>query len=117
MGPAGDAPSTTARSPRPARAGKAKHVLVVDDNHFNQEVASELLIADGHVVSVAPDGAKALQAIAEAIATGRRFDACLMDVNMPVMDGLQATRMLREMESSNGGHRLLVIALSELSPP
>jgi CheY-like chemotaxis protein/HPt (histidine-containing phosphotransfer) domain-containing protein len=98
--------------PLPTRVGKVKRVLIVDDNQFNQEVAGALLEADGHTVSVAPDGAKALQAIAYAREAGLPFDVCLMDVNMPVKDGMQATRELREIELTTGSHHLLVIALT-----
>jgi CheY-like chemotaxis protein len=68
-----------------------RRVLLVEDNLINQEVAGELLEIAGLVVEIADDGARAVE-----LMRGRRFDIVLMDVQMPVMDGLTATRMIRE---------------------
>jgi CheY-like chemotaxis protein/nitrogen-specific signal transduction histidine kinase/HPt (histidine-containing phosphotransfer) domain-containing protein len=66
------------------------HVLLADDNEINREVAVELLSAVGIQADVAPDGQVALEMIRH-----NRYDLVLMDVQMPVVDGLDATRMLR----------------------
>ncbi len=65
-------------------------VLVVEDNQINQQVAAEILLAKGIIVSVADNGAQAVHAV-----KSNTFDAVLMDVQMPVMDGYAATRMIR----------------------
>ncbi len=67
------------------------HLLLVEDDPINQEVAVDLLRARGFVVDVAENGAVALQRV-----KALRYDAILMDVQMPVMDGLTATRELRK---------------------
>jgi signal transduction histidine kinase/DNA-binding response OmpR family regulator len=77
---------------RTALAGA--HVLLVEDNAINQELAVDLLSRAGVVVSVASDGQEALDTLAR-----ERFDAVLMDCQMPVMDGYAATRALRQQPS------------------
>jgi polar amino acid transport system substrate-binding protein len=80
-----------------AREVKAKlrgaHVLLVEDNEVNQELALELLTTSGISVEVACDGQEALDLLAE-----RDFDGVLMDCQMPVMDGFTATRKIREQD-------------------
>ncbi len=71
---------------------KGAHILLVEDNDLNQEVATELLRDAGFVVEVADNGAMALQKVQQA-----EFDLVLMDMQMPVMDGLTATREMRKL--------------------
>jgi len=68
-------------------------VLLVEDNEFNQQVATELLTSAGFVVDIAEDGRKSLDMVAE-----RAYDAVLMDMQMPVMDGVTATVEIRKQE-------------------
>ena len=80
-------------------------LLVVEDNDFNQELASMVLEMDGATVEVASDGQQALERLTRL----PRFDAVLMDCQMPVMDGYTATRKIRQQPELAG---LLVIALT-----
>nr|WP_315244884.1 response regulator [uncultured Albidiferax sp.] len=70
------------------------HVLLVDDNEFNQYVARELLESAGFVVDVAENGQIALDKV-----QAKAFDVVLMDMQMPVMDGVAATRAIRQLPS------------------
>lgn len=68
-------------------------LLLVEDNAINQQVASELLAAEGAQVSVASNGLQAVKRLRESASD---FDAVLMDMQMPEMDGLTATRVMRQ---------------------
>jgi PAS domain S-box-containing protein len=87
------------RQSRRGSAGQRRlsgmRVLVVEDNLINQQVAEELLISEGALVSLAANGRLGVDAIAAA-ATGLQFHAVLMDIQMPVLDGFAATRLVRE---------------------
>ncbi len=74
---------------------KGLRLLVVEDNLINQQVASELLTGRGADVTLADDGQQGVNAVRQAIEAGMPFDAVLMDIQMPVMDGYTATRALR----------------------
>jgi PAS domain S-box-containing protein len=81
-------------------------ILVVDDNAINLEVAKRILQLQGAVVSLASDGQKAVDMLMEQ---PNAYDAVLMDIQMPEMDGLTATRFIRQQL---GLTRLPIIALS-----
>ena len=93
-----DKPVSSAPVPEPsAKPGKIKRLqglrlLVVDDNLINQQVARELLTAEGAMVDIAENGELAVAAVASV---SPQFDAVLMDVQMPVMDGYTATQAIR----------------------
>jgi two-component system, sensor histidine kinase and response regulator len=82
------------------------HILLAEDNHVNQKLAQRLLEKRGHHVVLANNGKEALAALAH-----HSFDVALMDVQMPEMDGLAATKAIREKEKLTGSH-LPVIAMT-----
>lgn len=71
---------------------KSLHILVVEDEPSNREIAEVILTSHGHTVTCAENGQEALDL---CIDQGKHFDAVLMDILMPVLDGLEATRRLR----------------------
>ena len=79
----------------PVAPQRALHVLLAEDHPINQKLASLLLAKMGHSVVLAEDGAVALQALQR-----ERFDLVLMDVMMPVVDGLTALAELRQQEAA-----------------
>jgi signal transduction histidine kinase/DNA-binding response OmpR family regulator len=83
-------------------AGAGLRVLVVEDNATNQLVVRSILEREGAVVDVAADGAEAL-----GLATLARYDLILMDLQMPVMDGIEATRALRAGDGPNRTARIV----------
>ncbi len=89
-----------------AGAGKLRgaRILLVEDNPLNQRVAVEILHALGLKVDIANDGAEGVAAVAK-----RDYDAVLMDMQMPVMDGLEATRRIRQQPEHA---RLPIIAIT-----
>ncbi len=87
------APESPAHTPAGRRQRLAGlRLLVVEDNPVNQQVARELLSAQGAWVEMAANGALGVAAVSGA---GARFDAVLMDLQMPVMDGYEATRAIQ----------------------
>ncbi|HSV78816.1 MAG TPA: response regulator, partial [Ramlibacter sp.] len=87
--------ATTQDGGRGPEARKHATVLVADDNAVNLKVACAMLLKLGYEVRTATDGREAVEAVAQAAARGDRIAAILMDVNMPDIDGLQATRQIQ----------------------
>lgn len=85
-------------------------VLVVDDNAFNRMVLSEMLARLGITPRLASDGAEAVKIAAED-----DFDLILMDIQMPVLDGLNATRQIRNAEQDRARGRTPVLAFTSTS--
>jgi two-component system sensor histidine kinase RpfC len=74
----------------PARPSRKLHILIADDNRTNQRVVAKILERAGHETTVVGNGEEALDALEQ-----NAFDLVLMDVNMPVMNGLEATKLYR----------------------
>jgi len=83
------------RSGASQRRLQGMRILVVEDNLINQQVAEELLATEGALVSLAANGRLGVEAIAAA-QNGKPFDVVLMDIQMPVLDGFAATRIVRQ---------------------
>ncbi len=99
-------PPATPRATIVAAAERPLRLLLAEDNPVNQRVAMRLLEKQGHSVVVASTGAEALE-----IYSREKFDVVLMDVQMPVMDGYDATRAIRLSERGTGRH-VPVVALT-----
>ena len=106
------APSPARAEPAPAgrTAAIATTLLVVEDNLINQKVAAAILSRHGYSVETAINGIEALQQM-----DGRRYGAVLMDCQMPVMDGYEATRLLRAREGANRYTPIIALTASALT--
>ncbi len=90
--------------PKPTEeVGRPLRVLLAEDHPVNQKLVTRLLERAGHTVHVAPDGRVAVAALER-----EPFDLVLMDVQMPEMDGFEATAAIRAREREKGGHTVIV---------
>jgi PAS domain S-box-containing protein len=108
IGAGDDLPITEPMPLAPAvPTGRRAQVLLAEDNAINELLTVTLLRRWGHDVTVAGDGSQAVQRFAE-----RPFDIVLMDVHMPGMSGLEATRRMRTLERDAGRPRTPIVALT-----
>ena len=110
----GNAPRGAGETDRRQDAGTARQpsgisVLIAEDNEINALLARSALVKSGHSVEVVGNGKAALEALTEP---ARRFDVVLMDLHMPVMDGLDAITGLRRYENERGIPPVPVLVLS-----
>jgi two-component system, NarL family, sensor histidine kinase BarA len=106
------APARAAAAPEPSDSGRSRpwHVLLVEDNPVNQVVVQAMLAELGATSVLAADGQEALDCLRD-----EPFDLVLMDVHMPRLDGLAATRALRAAEQHAGRRRVPVLAMTATS--
>ncbi len=102
---ASSAPEPASAVPQGKRAAGSLHVLVAEDNEINRDIVVTMLRRAGHQVTAVADGLQAVRLVEEG-----GFDLVLMDVQMPVMDGVTATRHIRAM--ANESARLPIVALT-----
>jgi CheY-like chemotaxis protein len=95
-----------------APSRRTLNVLIVEDNILNQKVAAATIHKLGHVFEIAENGQQAIERF-----KSRPFDLIIMDVQMPVMNGLEATRLIRQMEKEEGRKPVRIIALTANALP
>jgi len=103
--PLGDRIVDDRLKPLPSQALRPARILMAEDVPMNRIVASAILTKAGHTVDTVEDGAAAIAAVRDG-----DYDLVLMDVQMPVMDGFEATAAIRRQEGDNG--RIPIIALT-----
>ena len=105
--PAAGLAADGARAEAAHDAAASRKVLLVEDNEINRMVARGMLATSGHEVIEAADGVQAL-----ACHAAQTFDCILMDIQMPVMGGIEATRQIRAREAALGSSPVPIIALT-----
>ena len=103
--------AATLTAPQNRRAAQVRKILLAEDNVVNQRVAVGLLNRRGHHVTVVANGREAVEAVAR-----ETFDLVLMDLQMPVTGGLEATAAIRAREAHSGQHLWIVAMTAHVMP-
>lgn len=101
--PSGRAAEPETAAPRRVRRKRRLRVLLAEDNLVNQKLAVRLLEREGHETVVAPTGRDAVERLDR-----EQFDLVLMDIQMPIMNGFEATAIIRDRERISGGHQPII---------
>jgi two-component system, sensor histidine kinase and response regulator len=104
-----DTDVTVVTGPRPARQGPSGHILLAEDNALNQRVAAAMLENLGFDVDIVADGAEAVNA-----ATLAPYHAILMDCQIPVLDGYQATSEIRRLQGASRRTPIIAVTASTM---
>jgi CheY-like chemotaxis protein len=104
--------SETLETASPARPSGGLSILVAEDNEINALLTRALLLKLGHSPTVAGTGAAAVESWLAAREAGTPYDRVLMDLHMPGMDGLEATRRIRAIEAESNAPRTPILALT-----
>ena len=105
IAPGANAALPAASAPIAAKAGRGQRILLAEDVLINQIIAIEMLKTAGYQVDVADNGLEAVEAVQHQL-----YDLILMDVHMPSMDGIGATRKIRALEPPRG--KIPIVALT-----
>ncbi|PRP79937.1 putative PAS/PAC sensor protein [Planoprotostelium fungivorum] len=98
---------------RPAkRSNVTKKILIVEDNMINQKLLKKILESQGYSTELADNGQEAFDKARSVYASGRSFYAILMDFEMPIMNGVEATKKIREFEQQQKCDPTLIIGVS-----
>ena len=84
-----------------------KKILLVEDNVLNQQLTASILKREGYTADIAENGKVGVDLFKK-----NHYAVVLMDIQMPEMDGIQATRLIREYEKTNGGTKATIIAVT-----
>jgi PAS domain S-box-containing protein len=114
----GAAADTAARTPAPdrpvaamiGRKSRDKRILLAEDIYINQVIASELLRSEGYGFEIAQNGREAFQAVRD-----RDYDLVLMDVHMPEVDGLEATKLIRGLPGNKGRTPIIAVTADAIA--